>query len=392
MSFDPGYGPSRVRGQGLFRDVFFRRKASLPRGAPNRIEKLRSLRRETISYEELKVKIVKVLVWVVAWLGLWAGGTCAGNAAGTIDLLNVSYDPTREFYQEYNKIFADHWKVKTGQVVTFRQSHGGSGKQARAVIDGLEADVVTLALANDIDAIAGKGKLLPLNWQSRLADNSSPYTSTIVFVVRKGNPKGIKDWSDLVRPGVSLVTPNPKTGGASRWVFLAAWGYVLEKGWGEDAAREFVGKFYKNVAVLDSGSRGSTTTFAQRQIGDVLVTWENEAYLTLKEFAADQYQIITPSISILAEPSVAWVDANTDKHGTTEAARAYLEYLYSPEAQDLIGKYYYRPRMKTAARKYAKTFPELKLFTINKLFGSWKSAQAVYFADGGVFDQIFKKQ
>jgi sulfate transport system substrate-binding protein len=340
--------------------------------------------------EESKMKKLTVLAWLGFFLVAWAGGVYADTTSQPIHLLNVSYDPTREFYQEYNKLFADHWKAKTGQDVTVSQSHGGSGKQARAVIDGLEADVVTLALANDIDAIAGKGKLLPDIWQSRLANNSSPYTSTIVFVVRKGNPKGIQDWDDLVKPGVSLVTPNPKTGGASRWVFLAAWGYALDKKGNEDSAREFVGKFYKNVAVLDTGSRGSTTTFAQRKIGDVLVTWENEAYLTLKEFPADQYEIITPSISILAEPSVAWVDVNTVKHGTSEAAKAYLEYLYSPEAQDLIGKYYYRPRLKAAEKKYEKFFPKLKLFTINKVFGGWEKAQAAYFADGGVFDQIYE--
>jgi sulfate/thiosulfate-binding protein len=254
----------------------------------------------------------------------------------------------------------------------------------------LEADVVTLALANDIDQIARKSKLLPENWQSRLPYNSSPYTSTIVFLVRKGNPKGVKDWDDLVRPGVSLVTPNPKTGGASRWAFLAAWGYALERHGSEAEARDFVTKFYGNVAVLDSGSRGSTTTFAQRGVGDVLITWENEAYLAQEEFGRDQYEIVDPSVSILAEPSVAWVDGNDEKHGTTDVSRAYLNWLYSQEGQEIAARHYYRPRLKSVAAKYAKRFPKIRLFTINRVFGGWQKAQAAYFADGGVFDQIYQ--
>jgi sulfate/thiosulfate-binding protein len=304
-------------------------------------------------------------------------------------LLNVSYDPTGEFYQEYNQAFAKYWKAKTGQTVTLLQSHGGSGKQARAVIEGLEADVVTLALAYDIDAISQKAGLLPANWQSRLPHDSSPYTSTILFLVRKGNPKGIKDWEDLVKPGVSIVTPNPKTGGAARWNFLAAWGYAYKKYGTEEAARDFVTRFYKNVCVLDSGSRGSTTSFAQRGLGDVLVTWENEAYLAAQEFPDDQFEVVTPSLSILAEPSVAWIDKVAEKHGTTALAQAYLHYLYSPEGQELIVKYHFRPTNTRALRKYAGKFPSLEMFTIDDFFGGWKKAQATYFADGGVFDQIY---
>ncbi len=311
-------------------------------------------------------------------------------ADGPVQLLNVSYDPTRELYAEYNQAFADHWKTKTGQDLTVNLSNGGSGKQARAVIDGLEADVVTLALANDIAEIAIKANLLPVNWLDRLRYNSSPYTSTIVFVVRKGNPKAIQDWDDLVKPGVSLVTPNPKTGGAPRWAFLAAWGYALKKYGTEAAARDFVTKLYRNVAVLDSGSRGSTTTFAQRGVGDVLVTWENEAYLTLDEFGGDNYEIVDPSISILAEPSVAWVDRNDEKHGTAEVSRAYLKWLYSNEGQTIAANHYYRPRSKSVAAKYAGRFPKIKLFTINQVFGGWQKAQAAYFSDGGVFDQIYQ--
>jgi sulfate/thiosulfate transport system substrate-binding protein len=327
------------------------------------------------------------LVWVL-FCGFLSAG--AEEPSRKASLLNVSYDPTRELYEEYNKVFGEYWKNKTGQEVAFQQSHGGSGKQARAVIDGLEADVVTLALANDIDAISEKSGLLPSDWQNRLPNNSSPYTSTIAFVVRKGNPKNIRDWDDLVQPGIKLVTPNPKTGGASRWIFLSAWGYALDKYGSEDKAREFVTKFYKNVAVLDSGSRGSTTTFAQRGIGDVLVTWENEAYLTLQEFGSDQYEIVSPSLSILAEPSVAWVDKNTEKHGTTDLAKAYLQYLYSPQGQEIAAKNHYRPRLKTLSQKYAKTFAKVKTFTINQVFGGWRKAQAAYFAAGGVFDQIYQ--
>jgi sulfate transport system substrate-binding protein len=327
---------------------------------------------------------------ILAGILFWGALCASGEPSGDLKLLNVSYDPTRELFEAYNQAFAGYWKDKRGQEVAVEQSHGGSGKQARAVIDGLEADVVTLALANDIDAISEKSGLLPPDWQGRLPYNSSPYTSTIAFVVRKGNPKNIRDWDDLVKPGVQLVTPNPKTGGASRWVFLSAWGYALEKDGSEDGARDFVTKFYRNVAVLDSGSRGSTTTFAQRGIGDVLVTWENEAHLALQEFGSDQYEIVTPSLSILAEPSVAWVDKNTEKHGTTEAAKAYLQYLYSPQGQEIVAEHYYRPRLKAVSQKYAKVFPKVRTFTINKVFGGWRKAQAAYFADGAVFDQIYQ--
>ncbi|SDU02585.1 sulfate transport system substrate-binding protein [Verrucomicrobium sp. GAS474] len=308
--------------------------------------------------------------------------------AKDLSLLNVSYDPTRELYQEINKKFIQKW-AETGDTLTINQSHGGSGKQARAVLDGLEADVVTLALADDIDRLA-KSKLLSPDWQKVLPGNSSPYTSTIVFLVRKGNPKGIKDWDDIAKPGVDVVTPNPKTGGSSRWVFLAAWGYQLRKSGSDADAQDFVTRLYKNVAVLDSGARGSTITFAQRGIGDVLITWENEAYLSLKEFGADKFEIVNPSVSILAEPSVAVVDANVDKHGTRAAAAAYLRYLYTPEAQDIIGKNYYRPRDPAAKAKYAGQFAKINLFTIDDVFGGWPKAQKRFFVDGAVFDQIYK--
>jgi len=335
----------------------------------------------------MKMKHLKFFVLVLL-VGI--GFTSAGAADNSISLLNVSYDPTRELFKEFNQSFDAHWKEETGQDVAVDVSNGGSGKQARAVIDGLEADVVTLALSNDIDAISAKSGLLPKDWQTRLPYNSSPYTSTIVFVVRKGNPKNISDWDDLVKPGVAIVTPNPKTGGASRWAFLAAWGYALDKYGLEDKAREFVTKFYKNVAVLDSGSRGSTTTFAQRGIGDVLVTWENEAHLTLKEFGEDNYQIVIPSISILAEPSVAWVDVNNQKHGTEKVSQAYLKWLYSKEGQEIIARNFYRPRDKKLLAEYKDQFPKIKLFTINQVFGGWRKAQAAYFDDGGVFDQIYQ--
>ena len=305
-------------------------------------------------------------------------------------LLNVSYDPTRELYEDYDKVFADHWKKERGQDVTVNFSNGGSGKQARAIIDGLEADVATLGLAGDIDAIASKARLLPQDWQKRLPDNSAPYTSTIVLLVRAGNPKGIKDWDDLVKPGVSVVTPNPKTSGGARWNFLAAWGYALKKYGSEDKAREFVGKLYHNVAVLDSGARGSTTTFVERGIGDVLIAWENEAFLAVKELGPGKFEIIAPSTSILAEPTVAWVDQNTERHGTTGIAKAYLEYLYSPEGQETVARNYYRPRDKRAAAKYSKQFPKIKLFTLDKVFGGWKKAQPAFFGDGGIFDQIYQ--
>ena len=310
--------------------------------------------------------------------------------AADITLLNVSYDPTRELYQDVNTAFAKEWKGKTGDNVKIKQSHGGSGKQARAVIDGLEADVVTLALAYDIDALA-EHKLLAADWQKRLAHNSAPYTSTIVFLVRKGNPKGIKDWNDLIKPGVSVITPNPKTSGGARWNHLAAWGYALRQPGGNEAkAKEFLGKLYKNVPVLDSGARGATTTFVERGIGDVLIAWENEAYLAVKELGPTKFDIITPSVSILAEPPVAVVDKFADKHGTRKVAEAYLNYLYTDEAQDIIAKNYYRPATDKAAKKYASQFAKVNLFTIEQVAGGWTAAQKAHFADGGIFDQIYQ--
>ncbi len=318
----------------------------------------------------------------------------AGAAtAKTVELLNVSYDPTRELYVEYNAAFARHWKAKTGDDVAVKQSHGGSGKQARSVIDGLQADVVTLALAGDIDAIAKNGRSLPADWQKRLPHNSSPYTSTIVFLVRKGNPKAVKDWDDLVKSGVSVITPNPKTSGGARWNYLAAWEYAKRKQGGSDeTAKAFVEKLFKNVPVLDSGARGSTTTFVQRGIGDVLLAWENEAYLALKEFGADKFEIVTPSLSILAEPPVTVVDKVAKKKGTTEIAKAYLEYLYSDEGQEIAGKHFYRPTSEAAAAKYAARFAPVKLFTIDEAFGGWTKAQKDHFDDGGSFDQIYLKK
>ncbi|MEF2266351.1 sulfate ABC transporter substrate-binding protein [Janthinobacterium sp. LS2A] len=310
--------------------------------------------------------------------------------AADITLLNVSYDPTRELYQDVNTAFAKEWNGKTGDNVKIKQSHGGSGKQARAVIDGLEADIVTLALAYDIDALA-EHKLLAGDWQKRLAHNSSPYTSTIVFLVRKGNPKGIKDWNDLIKPGVSVITPNPKTSGGARWNHLAAWGYALRQPGGNEAkAKDFLGKLYKNVPVLDSGARGATTTFVERGIGDVLIAWENEAYLAVKELGPTKFDIITPSVSILAEPPVAVVDKFADKHGTRKVAEAYLNYLYTDEAQDIIAKNYYRPATDKAAKKYASQFAKVNLFTIEQVAGGWTAAQKAHFADGGIFDQIYQ--
>ena len=322
--------------------------------------------------------------------GLLAGALVASSAAAAdVSLLNVSYDPTRELYQEFNAAFGKYWKAKVGDNVTINQSHGGSGKQARAVIEGLQADVVTLALAYDIDAIADAG-LIPADWQKRLPHNSSPYTSTIVFLVRKGNPKGIKDWSDLVKPGVSIITPNPKTSGGARWNYLAAWAYALEQaGANEAKARDFVGQLYRNVKILDSGARGSTTTFVERGIGDVLIAWENEAYLSLKEVGADKLEIVTPSLSILAEPPVTIIDKVVDKRGTRKVAQAYLEYLYSPEGQDLAGKHFYRPTDAKIAAKYSRQFVKTTLVTVDKVFGGWRNAQKVHFSDGGVFDQIY---
>ncbi len=310
--------------------------------------------------------------------------------AAEVNLLNVSYDPTRELYQDINKSFAAQWKAKTGDDVKIRQSHGGSGKQARSVIDGLEADVVTLALGYDIDAI-GERKLLAPDWQKRLPHNAAPYTSTIVFLVRKGNPKGIKDWNDLVKPGVAVITPNPKTSGGARWNHLAAWGYALKQPGGNEAsAREFLGKLYRNVPVLDSGARGATTTFVERGIGDVLIAWENEAILAIKELGPDKVDIVAPSASILAEPPVAVVDKNVDKHNTRKVAEAYLQFLYTDEGQEIIAKNYYRPATDKAAAKYAAQFPKLKLFTLAEVAGNWQQAQKTHFADGGVFDQIYQ--
>jgi sulfate transport system substrate-binding protein len=316
----------------------------------------------------------------------------AGSAAAkSIELLNVSYDPTRELYVEYNAAFAAHWKTKTGDDVVVKQSHGGSGKQARSVIDGLRADVVTLALAGDIDAIAKNSGALSSDWQTRFPHNSAPYTSTIVFLVRKGNPKGIKDWDDIVKPGVAVITPNPKTSGGARWNYLAAWEFAKRKLGSDDAAKAFVAKLFKNVPVLDSGARGATTTFVQRGIGDVFLSWENEAFLAVKEFGADQFEIIVPSLSILAEPPVAVVDKVVKRKGTAEVANAYLEYLYSDEGQDIAGKNFYRPVDPKAAAKYAAQFTKVDLFTIDQAFGGWAKAQKEHFDDGGTFDQIYLK-
>ncbi len=311
-------------------------------------------------------------------------------AAGPVKLLNVSYDPTRELYQNINTAFAKQWKAKTGVDVQISQSHGGSGKQARSVIDGLQADIVTLALSYDIDSISERAHLLPANWQTRLPNNSTPYTSTIVFLVRQGNPKHIKDWDDLIKPGVAVITPNPKSSGGARWSYLAAWGYALKKNNNDDKkAQEFVTRLYKNVPVLDSGARGSTTTFVQRGIGDVLLSWENEAFLALNEVGKDKVEVITPSISILAEPPVSVVDKVAAKHGTSEIAKAYLEFLYTEEGQEIGAKNYYRPRLDKVAARYAARFPKLQLFTIDELFGGWQKAQKRHFDDGGVFDKIY---
>jgi sulfate transport system substrate-binding protein len=317
--------------------------------------------------------------------------TVVGPAgAKNIELLNVSYDPTRELYQDYNAAFAKHWKETTDDVVTVKQSHGGSGKQSRAVIEGLQADVVTLALAYDIDAIAENTPFLPKDWQKLLPNNSTPYTSTIVFLVHKGNPKGIKDWDDLAKAGITVVTPNPKTSGGARWNYLAAYGYELRRANGDDAkARDFVKAIFKNVPVLDTGARGATTTFVERGIGDVLIAWESEALASIAELGKDKFEIIRPSVSILAEPPVAVVDRNTKRHGTEAVAKAYLEYLYSPEAQEIIAHNFYRPRLEAVAEKYKAQFPVVKLFTIDELFGGWQKAQKTHFSDGGTFDQIY---
>ena len=308
-------------------------------------------------------------------------------------LLNVSYDPTRELYEQYNTAFVKYWKAKTGQDVKINQSHGGSGAQARAVIDGLQADIVTLALAYDIDSISDQAHLIDKDWQKRLPDNSTPYTSTIIFLVRKGNPKGIKDWDDLVKPGVSVITPNPKTSGGARWSYLAAWGYALRKNNSDqNKAKACVTQLYKNVPVLDSGARGSTTTFVQRGIGDVLLSWENEAHQAVKEFGNDKFEIVYPTVSILAEPPVSVVDGVANKRGTATIAKGYLDYLYSDEGQEIAAQNFYRPRSKAVAAKYRSQFPNLPLFTIDQVFGGWTNAQKTHFSDGGIFDQIYTKQ
>jgi sulfate/thiosulfate transport system substrate-binding protein len=313
-----------------------------------------------------------------------------GSTPSSVDILNVSYDPTRELYKEFNAAFAEHWKKTKGQQVTISQSHGGSGKQARSVIDGLEADVVTLALAYDVTALYEQAKLIPKDWQSKFPDNSSPYTSTIVFVVRKGNPKAIRDWSDLVKPGIGVVTPNPKTSGGARWAYLAAWGYALKQpGGSTESARVFVKQLYANVKVLDSGARGSSTTFATNGIGDVLLSWENEAAQVLAESGADKFEVVAPKLSILAEPPVAVVEKNAQRRGTVEVARAYLDFLYSPAGQELAAKHHYRPRNKEVAAAHAKSFPSIELFTVDELFGGWDKAQKEHFVDGASFDQIY---
>ncbi|TXH47832.1 MAG: sulfate ABC transporter substrate-binding protein [Burkholderiaceae bacterium] len=332
-------------------------------------------------------RFVRGLLAAILSLGL------AGQALADVTLLNVSYDPTRELYQDYNAAFAKYWKNRNNEVVTIKQSHGGSGKQARSVIDGLEADVVTLALAYDVDALHEKGKLIPADWQKRLPHNAAPYTSTIVFLVRKGNPKKIRDWNDLAKPGIEVITPNPKTSGGARWNYLAAWGYALKQPGGNDAsAKDFVKKIFGNVKVLDSGARGSTTTFVERGIGDVLIAWENEAYLALKELGPDKFELVTPSLSILAEPPVAVVDKVVDKRGTRAVAQAYLDHLYSAEGQDLAGKHHYRPTDPAAAAKYAKQFPKVNLFTIDEVFGGGANAQKTHFADGDTYDKVYTKK
>jgi sulfate/thiosulfate transport system substrate-binding protein len=321
-----------------------------------------------------------------------AGAASIGLAAQSksTTLLNASYDPTRELYQEINGAFARAWKAKTGESVTINQSHGGSGKQARAVIDGLEADVVTLALAYDVDALSKLGKLIPADWQKRLPNNSTPYTSTIVLLVRKGNPKQIKDWDDLVKPGISVVTPNPKTSGGARWNYLAAWGYAKRKLGSDQKAQDFVARLFKNVPVLDSGARGATTTFVQRGIGDVLIAWENEALLATEKLGPSQFEIVVPSVSILAEPPVSIVDKVVDRRGTRKVAQAYLEFLFSPEGQEIAAKHHYRPRQADVLAKYADKFPKIALFTIDEAFGGWTKAQQTHFDDGGVFDKIYE--
>lgn len=333
---------------------------------------------------------VAILLGVSVAIGLWASPAAV---AADVTLLNVSYDPTRELYKDFNAAFAAHWKATAGQNVTIKQSHGGSGKQARSVIDGLQADVVTLALAYDIDAIHDNGNLVAADWQTRLPNNSAPYTSTIVFLVRKGNPKQIRGWDDLVKPGVAVITPNPKTSGGARWAYLAAWGYALKKNNGDDAkAREFVSQLFRNVPVLDSGARGSTTTFVQRNFGDVLLSWENEAFLAVNELGKDKFEIVAPSYSILAEPPVSVVDKVVDKRGTRQVAEAYVKFLYSEQGQKIAAKNYYRPRDEKVAAEHVSTFPKIELFTVDQVFGGWRKAQKTHFEDGGVFDQIYQPQ
>ncbi len=334
---------------------------------------------------------MKTLALTVLLAGAAAMPLAGQTSHKPVTLLNVSYDPTRELYEDFNQQFAAYWQGKTGQEVTIRQSHGGSGKQARSVIDGLEADVVTLALAYDIDQIAEKGRSLPVDWQSRLPNNSSPYTSTIVLLVRKGNPKNIRDWGDLAKPGVSVVTPNPKTSGGARWNYLAAWAWALRQPGGSEAtAKELVGKLYKNVPVLDAGARGSTTTFVERGIGDVLIAWENEALLAVQELGSGKFEVVVPSVSILAEPPVTVVDKVAGKHGTRAVAQAYLEYLYTEAGQEIAARHFYRPRLAAVAAKYQAQLPKVTLVTIDEVFGGWKKAQATHFADGALFDQIYQ--
>ncbi|MDQ0206103.1 sulfate ABC transporter substrate-binding protein [Alkalicoccobacillus murimartini] len=320
-----------------------------------------------------------------------SGDETAGEAGEPVEILNVSYDPTRELYDDFNQVFADHWQEETGQTVTFNQSHGGSGSQARSVIDGLDADVVTLALAYDIDVLHESRDLIPEDWQSRLPDNSTPYTSTITFLVREGNPKNITDWDDLIRDDIEVVTPNPKTSGGARWNYLAGWAWALEEYGTEEAAQEYIGDLYQNVSVLDSGARGSTTSFVERGIGDVLLAWENEAILSTEELGEDQFDIVAPSISILTEPPVAVVDENVDRKGTREVAEAYLEYLYTDEGQRVAAEHYYRPRNEEVLEEYKDYFPEINLFTIDDVFGGWQVAQEKHFSDGGIFDQIYEQ-
>src|SRR5688572_5182283 len=343
------------------------------------------------AFQRRRILTLAGLLLPVLLLSHCAGGD--GSGSGIVTLLNVSYDPTREFYQDINTAFEKAWKEKNGTAVDIRQSHGGSGKQARSVIDGQKADVVTLALAYDIDVIAEKAGLLPANWQTLLPDNSAPYTSTIVLLVRKGNPKNIRDWDDLVRDGVSVITPNPKTSGGARWNYLAAWGYALRKNSGnQDQAMQFIKALYKNVPVLDAGARGATTTFIQNGIGDVLIAWENEAHLALAETGKDKVEIVNPSVSILAEPPVAVVDKVAAANGTTDVAKAYLEFLYTNEGQEIAAKHYYRPRLKDVAQKYADRFPALELFTVDEVAEGWRNAQSNHFDDGGVFDKIYESK